>query len=372
MTLTPLGFRFRGTREASRLARDRRYPSPMRILVLGGTGLTGTAVVAEAMRRGHEVTSVHRGRMPSSGLPSCEQVVLNREDGHTALAAQGWDAVIDVSGYVPAVVRDALVTLCSPSTRWLFVSSTSVFAERDVLMQSEEAPLVQFTDAELRRDALSNPGFDWRAHQVYGECKVLCEELVRNSNAASAAILRPCVIAGAHDSTWRFPYWVDRAGRGGSIVAPAPKEAPVAVIDVRDLAAFALQCVESSVTDTFVLAPQPELATMECLIDCVRAAFPEVDSSVEWMEPETLRGHGVEPWAGLPFWLPAWTGSQGFNAFDASRSYAAGFVPRPLTDTAASVRDWLASADDLPSQGITLTELKEREVLGHVVPDDVT
>lgn len=36
----------------------------MRIVVLGATGMAGTAVVAEALRRGHEVTAVSRQRRP--------------------------------------------------------------------------------------------------------------------------------------------------------------------------------------------------------------------------------------------------------------------------------------------------------------------
>src|SRR5262249_5636074 len=126
---------------------------------------------------------------------------------------------------------------------------------------------------------------------------------------------------------------------------------------------FALQCIEGSVNDTFVLAPRPQTATMQQLVDASREAWPDVASEVAWVEPGVLHAHGVEPWAGLPFWLPPWTGSQGFNDFDATKAYAAGFSPRPLVETARDVRRWLHEDDELPSAGVTLTLGQEKLIL---------
>ena len=39
----------------------------MKITVIGGSGATGSAVVAEAARRGHSVTSVTRSGSPAAG-----------------------------------------------------------------------------------------------------------------------------------------------------------------------------------------------------------------------------------------------------------------------------------------------------------------
>lgn len=53
----------------------------MRITVLGATGMAGTAVVNEALRRGHEVTSVSRRRRHQGGahLTSCLLDVTDAE-----------------------------------------------------------------------------------------------------------------------------------------------------------------------------------------------------------------------------------------------------------------------------------------------------
>ena len=53
-------------------------------------------------------------------------------------------------------------------------------------------------------------------------------------------ILRPVIVAGPFDPTNRFPWWVGRVARGGELLAPAGPDAPVQLIDARDLAAFAI------------------------------------------------------------------------------------------------------------------------------------
>lgn len=338
----------------------------MNVLVLGGTGLVGTAIVAAAIEHGHQVTLVHRGRTHASDMPDCEHVILDRVKGHAALAGTRWDAVIDVSGYLPAIVHNALEELATPTTRWVFISTTAVGADPSTDMQNEDTKLARFESQDLRDAALSDPNFNWQEHQSYGECKVLCEEIVRRASTASTAILRPCVVAGAHDATWRFSYWVDRARRGGVILAPGPPDAPVALIDARDIAAFALRCIETAVDGTYVLAPRPDVVTMEHVITSTRAAYPDVESSVVWADPELLREHGVVPWTGLPLWLPSWTGAQGFNAFDASSAYAHGFTPRPVVETARDVRAWFERNPSLPSADMALSASDERMIVAHI------
>ena len=68
----------------------------MRIIVLGATGMAGTAVVNEALSRGHEVTAVSRRRRhrAEAGLTSClldvtdvESVACLLEDSEAAVVA---------------------------------------------------------------------------------------------------------------------------------------------------------------------------------------------------------------------------------------------------------------------------------------------
>ncbi len=66
-----------------------------RITVLGGTGYAGGAVVAEAVRRGHEVTSVSRGE-PQSRLDGVTYVIGSvLDDDVLAGAVTGRDVVVE-------------------------------------------------------------------------------------------------------------------------------------------------------------------------------------------------------------------------------------------------------------------------------------
>ena len=79
-----------------------RAPRSLRILILGGTNLTGPHNVRYALERGHEVTIFTRGRR-TPGLfqevfEHVEHLIGDRADNLEALRGRSWDAVIDASG----------------------------------------------------------------------------------------------------------------------------------------------------------------------------------------------------------------------------------------------------------------------------------
>src|SRR3954465_4436807 len=79
----------------------------MRLLVLGGTSFVGRAIVEDALARGFEVTLFGRGRTGTALFPDVERRVGDRDSGDYAALSGSWDAVADVSGYVPRHVREA-------------------------------------------------------------------------------------------------------------------------------------------------------------------------------------------------------------------------------------------------------------------------
>lgn len=103
-----------------------------RITVLGGTGYAGAAVVAEARRRGHEVTAVSR-TAPADPVEGVEYVtgsVLDPAVLDTVL--DGRDAVVealsprgDMAGKVEGVVDDLIKRLSGTSTRLGVVGGAS-------------------------------------------------------------------------------------------------------------------------------------------------------------------------------------------------------------------------------------------------------
>src|SRR5690606_16107434 len=92
---------YRSVTSAPAPRRDRRI-ARMRLLILGGTSFVGRAIVTDALDRGHHVTLFNRGRRAPDLFPQAERRIGDRQVGDYASLATGtWDAVIDVSAYVP-------------------------------------------------------------------------------------------------------------------------------------------------------------------------------------------------------------------------------------------------------------------------------
>ena len=103
-----------------------------RITVLGGTGYAGAAVVAEARKRGHEVTSVSRSapEAPVDGVDHVEGSVLDPEVLDRVL--EGRDVVVsalsprgDMAGRLEGVVSDLVARLTGTPTRLGYVGGAS-------------------------------------------------------------------------------------------------------------------------------------------------------------------------------------------------------------------------------------------------------
>ena len=103
-----------------------------RITVLGGTGYAGAALVAEARRRGHDVTSVSRSApaAPVAGVDHVQGSVLNPDVLDRVL--EGRDVVVsalsprgDLAGRVEGVVEELIRRLAGTPTRLGHVGGAS-------------------------------------------------------------------------------------------------------------------------------------------------------------------------------------------------------------------------------------------------------
>jgi 2'-hydroxyisoflavone reductase len=61
--------------------------------------------VDAALAAGHEVTLFNRGKTNPTLFPDVETITGDREQDIDKLSGREWDAVIDVAGYVPRIVR---------------------------------------------------------------------------------------------------------------------------------------------------------------------------------------------------------------------------------------------------------------------------
>ncbi|HET7807589.1 MAG TPA: SDR family oxidoreductase [Gaiellaceae bacterium] len=317
----------------------------MRLLVLGGTRFLGRAAVEEALARGHEVTLFNRGETNAELFPEAEKLRGDRTADLGALGGREWDAVLDPSGYLPAVVRSSAEALASQAAYYVFISSVSVYASF-ARPNDEDAPLAELGD--LPDDRLTED------FSNYGALKVLCEAAVAEAFGERHAVVRPGLIVGAHDPTGRFTYWPHRVARGGEVLAPAPPERQVQFIDVRDLGDWLVDLLERQAAGAYN-ATHPGVSWGELLETCRDVTAS--DATFRWVPDELLQQHEVGEWMELPVWI-ADPAEAALHETDVSRALAAGLTFRPLRET---VRDALEQAGTTPEAG--LTPEREAELL---------
>ena len=317
----------------------------MRLLVLGGTKFLGRAAVEAALARGHEVTLFNRGETNPELFPEAERLRGDRAGDLAELRGREWDAVLDPSGYVPAVVRASAELLAGAAGRYLFVSSISAYASL-ATRNDENGPLAELGD--MPEDRLLED------YANYGALKVLCERATAAAFGGRHAIVRPGLIVGAHDPTGRFTYWPHRVARGGEVLAPAPPERMVQFVDARDLGPWLVDLLERRDTGTYN-ATHPGRTWREVLETCREVSGS--DATFTWVPDSFLVEREVGEWMELPMWVQS-PDEAGIHEADVSRAVAAGLTFRPLEET---VRDTLELARTTEDAG--LDPQREAELL---------
>ena len=305
---------------------------PQSLLILGGTSWLGGAVAAQAVSRGHRVTCLARGES-GSVPPGAEHVVADRwQDGaYDAVRDRDWDVVLDVT-WQPELVHGATAALATRAAHWIYVSSCSVYSDDRTPHSDESAPL---------HEAWAGSGV--ADMEGYGPAKVACEEAVRTAVGDERALVcRPGLIAGYGDPSDRFGYWPARVARmqdAEEVLLAPPLDAPVQVIDVRDLTEWLVAVIEAGTTGVFN-AVGDTVSVADVIAACAAVTGHEpvaAEASDAW-----LAEHEVAPWMGpasLPLWLPQ-DEYAGFMTRRNDAARTAGLVLRPLRETAAAALDW--------------------------------
>ncbi|HEX6356805.1 NAD-dependent epimerase/dehydratase family protein [Actinophytocola sp.] len=331
----------------------------MRILVLGGTIFVGHAVAAEAVRRGHEVVCAARGE--SGAVPAGATLVKvdrDAEDGLAPLAAESFDAVVDVSPLSYPWVRRALEAFGERAAHWTFVSTINVYSDvRTPGQTPATGPLVPALEQHSTREEMAAAGEDGVA--LYGGIKVASENAVLAAMGDRAFVVRPGLITGSWDRSDRFGYWPGRFARGGRVLVPDVPDQRIQMIDVKDFATWIVDAGEKRLGGTFD-AIGPHRPTNTVLEDI--AAAVGFDGELVKATSEQLAEAGVNSWGGprsLPLWVPA--EHEGFKTHDPTPSLEAGMPVRPFAD---AVADALAHERELGLDrerraGLSLDEEKE-------------
>jgi 2'-hydroxyisoflavone reductase len=319
----------------------------MRILIIGGTHFVGHGMAQAALDAGHDVTLLHRN--PTDELPGATHLLADRNGDLSLLAGLAWDATIDVCAYLPGQVRHLHEALGDRGGHHVFISTVSVYEEPAAVGADEDSPLFDEPAADV--DEVTN--------ETYGPLKVACETAAREAYGdAGLAIVRPTYVVGPRDATARYPYWVLRAARGGTILLPGPAEAPMQCIDARDMGTWTVRLAEDRISGAFTAA-RPS-TTFAAMVEETLAAL-DSDADVVQVDGDWLVQQGVDG-AQLPLWSE---GSPELAlAMDTSRAEATGLTHRPFAEV---VRDTLAWAEAHPDQAtnprVGLSPEREQELL---------
>ncbi|MGW1764496.1 NAD-dependent epimerase/dehydratase family protein [Streptomyces sp. NPDC002073] len=312
----------------------------MKMLILGGSWFLGRAVAQTALDRGWEVTVFNRGRSGTAPTGACTV----RGDRTVAadlerLAGEGpWDAVVDTSAseMSPRDVLAGARALESVAGRYVYVSTVNAYRGWPNAPLTEDSELLDApsdADADYGRLPDGWDGPDW----YYGRQKAGAERAATETFGESrSVILRPGVILGPGEYIGRLPWWLTRAARGGRMLAPGTPDKAIQPIDVRDVAAFALdQAVADRGGAYNCVAPIGRETMSDFLTACVLATGGE--AQLAWAPDKLLLDHDVQQWTELPLWRT----HAGVWRIESTRAQAAGLVCRPLAQTVADTWSWL-------------------------------
>lgn len=296
----------------------------MNILLLGGTRFVGRHIAEAAMRQGHTVSTFTRGNNP---LPGTESLVGDRKNGDLeTLEGRTWDAVVDVNAYIPREVREAIEVLKGRVGHYAFISTVSVYQESNQPLH-ETSPLLK----------LSDPTIEEVTGETYGGLKVLCEREVERAFGEKSLIVRPHLVVGPHDPTDRFTYWPRHFARGGKVLVPGKPDYTLQFVDARDLGAFVVHGLETSLGGAYNGASTP--VNWGSLVEACRQAAQNPAEPV-WADEQWLLDQKVAPWADLPAWIPSFAPGRGIGQTQNAKAKAAGFTMRPLLQTVQDILAW--------------------------------
>jgi len=324
----------------------------VRILIIGGTRFVGRHLVEAALARSHEVTLFNRGKSNPDLFPQVETIIGDRAKDMDKLKGRVWDAVIDVVGYLPRLVRLSAESLEATIGRYVFISTISVYENFRKIGIDESDPVAKVQDETVEEVT----------GETYGPLKALCEQTVQDVYGERALVVRPGLVVGPHDPTDRFTYWPVRVGRGGEVLAPQKPEARIQIIDARDLAEFVLKSIEENASGIYnATGPDYEL-TIGRLLE-VSKQVSGSDAEFRWASPEFLNQNKIEAWSDMPAWVPDDEEGLGFARLDISKAINAGLKFRKLEETVRDTLEWAKRRSSDHEWRAGLTAEREAQVL---------
>jgi len=146
------------------------------------------------------------------------------------------------------------------------------------------------------------------------------------------------------------------------VLAPEKPDAPVQIVDVRDLSDFIIKLIEENASGIYnATGPDYDL-TMGALLDASKKVSKS-DARFHWASVEFLAENKVEAWSDMPVWLPSSGDEAGISRVDVSKAINAGLKFRPLEETVRNTLEWAKTRSPDHEWRAGLSAEREAEVL---------
>ncbi|MCZ4272422.1 NAD-dependent epimerase/dehydratase family protein [Maritalea porphyrae] len=316
----------------------------MQCLVVGGTGFLGGAIVDRLAMAGHFVDVLSRGNTQRTCPDNVRFVQADRHSDLSEIKSKQYDWVFDTCAFSPDAVDRLLDAVGEDIKRYIFISSLSVYANYETQGLTEEHPCPTATDQELAaiQDIPADKKGSAPAYgSAYGPLKRSCEIAAEKRLADRSTNLRVGLLVGAGDYTDRLGYWVRRIdeahGNRKRMIAPAPKNRLVQMIDVHDIADFALLCAANGFGGNFNITSSPmRFADLLQVIATKTGSQPEIN----WVTNSEIVAANISPWTNVPMMPPDSPQFKHFFEVDTSKAIKAGLRCRPLPETLLPLINW--------------------------------
>lgn len=320
----------------------------MQTLVLGGTGFLGSAIAEAAVRAGHDVAVLARGETTRPPPDGARALRGDRHDALDVLNGEAFDLVFDTCAYTPEAVTSFLEALAAPPTRYALISSASVYGDfaEPFLTETAHAPTATPQDLDVARALPARRRTDADAYgPAYGRLKRACEIAAEAALGDRALLLRAGLLVGAGDPTDRLTWWTRRIDEGGRIPVPTPWNRSVQMIDVRDVAEFAVAAAAAGLSGPYnVTSPDmPFALLLETSIEVARS-----DAELVWIDERRFWQAEVKPWSDLPLVTPPAHCFRHFLQIDTQKARRDGLACRPIAETLQRLLAWDRANRDRP------------------------
>jgi nucleoside-diphosphate-sugar epimerase len=194
----------------------------MRVLFIGGTGMTAPFAVRDLIAAGHDVWLMHRSANRPLLTRGASHIQADKADLprlRERLQALGLDVVVHMVAYTEADAAAFADLLPAIAKHAVVISSADVYRAYGRIHRTEpgppdDAPLDE--DAPLRTKlSIHGPQYD----------KVAVERIVQSNPKAPCTILRYPAVYGPGDRSHRLRGWVKRMDDGRSFILMSQSQA---------------------------------------------------------------------------------------------------------------------------------------------------